>query len=336
MKKVLILSDKKVGHFNQTLAISNALNQIEHTQTTTVTIKIKKVAKYLLRFLLNHAFGRALLKHKKSLSLMRFFYDIDRVINPSDIIISSGKDTSLLNAWLSLVYQSCSIYIGHPKKLDNRLFTAILTVLDLEFDNQIILDVAPTLPYSGDLDAFCKAHQLERNRRYYALLIGGDGSGYHYCEEEIDALISFVNRTASEIDWLVTTSRRTPVLFEQKMKQQMKTAMFVDYHTTPQKVVGAFLKLSEVVFVTEESASMVSEAVASQKPVVTLAPETQNPEKNYKKILKKFEDSLRIKRVKMRESENLEIDVQQLSVLSNDMYEELAKHLKSCLVYEKK
>jgi polysaccharide pyruvyl transferase WcaK-like protein len=53
-------------------------------------------------------------------------------------------------------------------------------------------------------------------------------------------------------------------------------------------VIGAFLALSETVFVTEESASMVSEAVASGKSVVTLMPDKKVLDKNYQNILNKY------------------------------------------------
>jgi len=46
-----------------------------------------------------------------------------------------------------------------------------------------------------------------------------------------------------------------------------------------------------------DSASMVSEAVASRKPVVTLDPKHHEANKNYCKILEKFEDAQRIKSV---------------------------------------
>jgi mitochondrial fission protein ELM1 len=238
--------------------------------------------------LLNHTAGQKWLQKVMNDKRIGWFYegyDVDLV---PDIVISSGKETSMLNALLGLCYGAKTLFIGNPKKLDHRLFTAVLTVLDLGFDNQIVLDVAPTLPYRGDLDAFCRENGLERNRRYYTLLIGGDGSGYRYTDEEYDALITYVNRTSKDVNWLVTTSRRTPSDVEKRMQAQMNAAMFVAYNQEPKKVIGAFLALSETVFVTEESASMVSEAVASGKSVVTLRPQVHKCVNGYNKILEKF------------------------------------------------
>jgi mitochondrial fission protein ELM1 len=76
----------------------------------------------------------------------------------------------------------------------------------------------------------------------------------------------------------------------------MNAAMFVAYNQKPQKVIGAFLALSETVFVTEESASMVSEAVASGKSVITIKPEYMAMERDYLKILEKFSEGKKIER----------------------------------------
>jgi mitochondrial fission protein ELM1 len=331
MKKVLLLNDGKLGHFNQTKALSYALNHIVDTHTQTIHIKIKKSAKYLLRGLLNSTIGTRYLSNPNALKWIGFFYDIDEEITKCDIIISSGKDTSLLNAWLGLVYGCQTIYIGNPKKLDHNLFSTVFTVLDLGFDNQIILDVAPTRSYSGNLTEFAITYNLNPQYKYYTLLIGGDGSGYRYKEEDIEQLITFVNATADKVKWLVTTSRRTPEAYEGKMEKEMNTECFIAFHKNPQKVVAGFLELSTAVFVTEESASMVSEGVAFRKPVVTLAPKYHDADKSYQKILRKFSTEKRIHRVEISRLKDFKIDLEGFIPLKLDSCEEIAKKLKDHL-----
>ena len=291
MKNIWVLSDGKPGHYNQSLAVAEALQTLTPATVDTIPLRVRSVGKYLLRGLLNRKWGRWILKHLFSPSMTTLFYDVNLPKGIPDIIVSSGKDTSMLNALLGIWYGAKTLYVGHPKKLDNRLFTHVLTVLSLGFDNEIVLDVAPTLLYRGDIKAFCNKYKLDPKARYWSLLIGGDGAGYHYTQQEIDALIGFVNATSGQVQWLVTTSRRTPNDFEAQMQQQMKAAVFVAYNQKPEKVIGGFLTLSERVFVTEESASMVSEAVASGKAVVTLYPSSYSAEDNYCKILQKFETS---------------------------------------------
>jgi len=330
MKTVWILSDGRPGHYNQSLAVAEAIKEIEAVEVRYVEVKVKKFGKYLLRILLNSLLGRWILTHMFRPENISWFYEEIDLSEHPEIVISSGKDTSLLNALIGLWFGATTLFIGNPKKLDNKLFTKVLTVLDLGFNNQIVLDVAPTLPYTGNLENFCIKYGLDPNLSYHTLLIGGDGSGYHYTEEEIDHLIAFVNATAAQTNWLITTSRRTPEIFEEKMQDQMKSKMFIAYHKKPLKTVGVFLTLSQQVYVTEESASMVSEAVASGKAVVTLVPKQAEPENDYQKILEKFEEGKCIVRSKIEELSDLK-DYPPSATSSVKYMQKLADQLKGYL-----
>lgn len=330
----MILSDGRPGHFNQSLAVVDAIKRLYKVEVTYIDIKVKRLGKYLLRLLLNSKRARTLFRGKFSLKIIQMFYKGYEWTEHPDIIISAGKDTSLLNALLALMHGSKNIFIGYPKKLDNHLFTMVLTVLDLGFDNQIVLDVAPTRSYHSDLKEFAKKYDLDLQSEYYTLLIGGNGSGYRYGEEDIAQLINFVNSTADKVKWLVTTSRRTPVVYEEKMEKEMKAECFIAFNKNPQKVVAGFLGLSKVVFVTEESASMVSEGVASRRPVVTLAPKIHNADRNYTEILDKFLMQKRIQRVEISTLEKLKIDLELFHLLELDSNEEIVKKLEVYLSEE--
>jgi len=328
LKKLLILSDGRPGHFNQSLAVAEAIKGLYGVEVTYINIKVKRLAKYFLRILLNSTIRRQLFGGKFSLKIIQMFYGGYEWVERPDIIISAGKDTSLLNAMLALMHGSKNFFIGYPKKLDNHLFTSILTVLDLGFDNQIVLDVAPTRPYDGDLMAFTTRYNLDPHYKYYTLLIGGDGSGYKFDEEDIEQLITFVNSTADKVKWLITTSRRTAASYEGKMEKEMQAECFIAFNKNPQKVVAGFLELSSAVFVTEESASMVSEAIASKNPVVTLVPKYHNSDKNYQKILQKFSTEKRIQRIEISKLENFEIDLGGFNHLEAPSVFEIALKLK--------
>ena len=326
MKKVLILSDGRAGHFNQSLAVAEAMKTLEETENIYLEVKVRKVSKYILRFLLNSKMGQQLFRAAPSAKMINIFYKQYDWEGRPDIIISSGKDTSLLNVMLSLMYGSKNIFIGNPKKLNHHLFTKIMTVLDLGFDNQIVLDVAPTSSYKGDLSSFIHKYKLDKKVQYYTLLVGGDGAGYTFEDEEIRNIISFVNRI-DQVQWLVSTSRRTAKLYEGKMKKEMKTACFIDFNINPEKVVSGFLELSTAVFVTEESASMLSESIASKKSVFTLVPKQYKPEKNYKSIIQKFVKEKSIERVEILALKTFEIHLNTLSEKKISSLEEIALKL---------
>ena len=334
MKKVLILSDNRAGHFNQSLAVVEAIKSFGLVEEVYIEVKVKKLGKYVLRMLLNSRMGQKLFESRPSLKMIQTFYEGYEWEGQPNIIISAGKDTSLLNAMLALMYGSTNFFIGNPKKLDHRLFSGVISVLNLGFDNQIVLDVAPTRSYSGDLMTFATTYDLHPKYEYYTLLIGGNGSGYRFEEEDIEKLITFVNATSDKVKWLVTTSRRTPEAYEEKMEKEMQVECFIAFNKNPQKVVAGFLELSTAVFVTEESASMVSEGVAFRKPVITLAPEHHDADESYQKILEKFSTKKRIQRVEISKLENFEIDLEDFNLLELDSYKEIAKKIKKHLLEE--
>jgi len=327
VKKILLLSDGRPGHYNQTIAAAEAISHIDPTETTLIEVKIKKNRKHLLRYLLNFALARKWLKNHLSNQLIGFFYSGYNATISFDIIISAGKDTSLLNAMLALKYGSKNIFIGNPKKLDNKLFSAILTVLDLGLNNQIVLEVAPTKQSSSNLPAFCRAYNLDPQRTYWVLLIGGNGSGYTYDEQDFRRLANFVN-SFDDVDWLVTTSRRTPEACEAMLESTMNTRCFVPYHSKPDKVIPDFLQLGSVIFVTEDSASMISESIASGQPVFSMSPKHSNTDKNHLNILSKFEKSKRIRRISIEEAIDSGINPGGLTSINSTSVDELTEKLK--------
>jgi len=114
----------------------------------------------------------------------------------------------------------------------------------------------------------------------------------------------------------------------------MQAECFIAFNKNPKKVVAGFLELSTAVFVTEESASMVSEGVAFRKPVVTLSPKYHNADKNYQKILQKFSTEKRIQRVEISRLENFVMDLEDFRPLELDSCKEIAKKLQDHLSEE--
>ena len=106
-------------------------------------------------------------------------------------------------------------------------------------------------------------------------------------------------------------------------------AYFVAYNKKPEKILFPFLGLSKVVFVTEESSSMISEGISSQKPIYTLSPKEAHPDSNYKKILQKFLIKKRIKRIEISRFEDFKVHLEDFKTIKTDSYVEMAKKMKA-------
>ena len=303
---ILIIRDDKPGHYNQTEGLLVPLKNIyPNSNVEYIEVEIKnKISRKILRFLLNKFtpfFTNTF--NLKYLSLFFKKYNLPSV--KPDLIISTGGNTANLNAWLSKAYNSRNILNGALRGLEEELFFCITTVIDLGYKNQLILDVAPSVINEDSLkkksEEFLKINIFDKKIIHYSLLIGGDGSGYKYDEEFYNKLMYFVKNVSKEknIKWLITTSRRTSLDIENKLEKELSDycTYFVSFNKKEEKVLLPFLGLSKFIFVTEESASMISEAIASLKPVFTISNNLDTDNINYNRILEKFENEKKIKRI---------------------------------------
>lgn len=335
---VLVIRDDKPGHYHQTEGLLLSLREIYPEMTVEYTeCEIRsKMSRSLLKVLLNHCttfFERSL-----SLEYIHYFYkSYNLPPNKPDLILSTGGNTANLNVWFAKAYHGKNILNGRVRGLRETLFTKVTTVIDLGYPNQIVIDVAPNSITAEKLKTeshtFLDLHRLQGE--FYALLLGGDGAGYRYDDTFYEELIAFLKRISAtdDIQWLITTSRRTPRKVEEKLKHHLKdyAAYFVAYNTKPEKILLPFLGASKAVFVTEESASMISEAIAARKPVYTLRSKEANPDRNYQKIVEKFLTKKWIKRIDIHSAKDVEIRLDDFEALSSDSYVQTAKKIKEHL-----
>lgn len=334
---ILVIRDNKPGHYNQTEGLLLSLKELYpkcNISYSQVEIK-NKLSRKILRFLLNN-FSKIFTKIS-NLKYVKYFYkdfDLPNII--PDIIISTGGNTANINAWLTLAYKNKNILNGALRGLKENLFTGVSTVIDLGYKNQILMDTAPNILTKELLikesEIFFQKIQLNRDKEYYALLIGGNGSGYRYNNDFYDNLIRLVKNISvqNNITWLITTSRRTPLEIEKKLKLELEkiSAFFVDYNKNPQKVIIPFLGIGSIIFVTEESSSMISEAISANKPVYTIGYKKSNPNKNYLAILSKYENSNKIERIQCEEKV---IFTNNFQISKNDNYKKNSILLKNIL-----
>lgn len=334
---ILCIRDDKPGHYNQSEGLLLSLKILfPDVQVEYCDVEIKsKLSRKFLRFLLNHF--TTFFQSKSNIKYMRYFYKkYNFPINTPDIIISTGGNTSNINAWFAYVYNAKNILNGGLRGLNEEHFTIVTTVLDLGYKNQCILDVAPNTITTKQLEIeankFVLKHHLEKGTRYFTLLIGGEGAGYSYNNDFYEKLADNIIKLSHKynIKWLISTSRRTPVDVENILKEKLQYVCdyFVAYHENPEKILLPFLGLSSAVFVTEESASMISEAISARKPVYTLQPQIFYKDKNYQKLMKKFEDAHKIERLTLKGVFEIEKD---FSLLKEDCSKLIAEQLKESL-----
>jgi len=112
---------------------------------------------------------------------------------------------------------------------------------------------------------------------HWAMMIGGRSRSHHFDADDWTALADGINASARAhgIRWLVSTSARTGEAAEAILDARLDRDAVADlvlWGRKPDKCAAAYLGAAERVFVTRDSLTMLSEAVASGRPTVAVAP----------------------------------------------------------------
>lgn len=306
VKKIMVLDDGKKGHLKQSLAVTKQIRRYrkdkgykpEHIELDIVEIRFKnKIARTVFNALTPFFTARCqgCLKCLK-IALDRKSYE-DVASRYADVIVSCGSALSGINKILKIENYAHNLTVLDPGVLNRGEFDLIvIPEHDLlrkrlkRKDNIIATDLAPNLIQPDELVSLKGAMEMVANDGIRAaapcvgLLFGGDNRYFTFGEDLTRLVAKSVKEACRKMDGYsrVTTSRRTPVEAERILAETFtgdrSCARFIsgrddqDEHTV-EKILAA----SDIVIVSGESISMVSEAVSSGKPVLVFMPDKKKP-----------------------------------------------------------
>ncbi len=330
MKKILIISDGIPGHYNQSKGVASLLANKHSFETTITDLQFR--SHYLRGFIT--AFSKFLMRFPSSLSakIISFLY---KKINTSELdrIIAAGGKTAPYTAALRILSKIPVIQLGSPRGLHSSLFNALVTVERYyEDSSNIIASITPSLYSPQTCDYAAKEKDLSDHLLF---LIGGEGIGYSYEADEWQHLINLIKQLhkATNLPITIVTSRRSDPEVEKKIKTELQNIP-LDYsawfHQGAKNFnLSALFGSAKNIFVTEDSAMMISESISSGKPVTTLFPSGIHSPLRYKAHIQKYLDlnlitRESIKNFSIKEVENSSVNVQNhLSKLCNQLEERI-------------
>jgi hypothetical protein len=224
------------------------------------------------------------------------------------LVISSGGKTAHVNVNISRRYFASNIFIGVPPHISAHHFSAIMhTEDDWAPENGMRMDLLPTRLSPAAAREKCEAFRAELglgNQRLCAMLIGGDSRGHKFRPDEWKALAEGMNELASAngFKWLVTTSRRTGAEAEMIVRAVLDPSLVADatwWASRPRPVVVPYLGVSDIVFCTHDSRTMISEGVASGKPLYALLPDKIPGEGFHTSFVNQHEEGQHLRRVRI-------------------------------------
>jgi mitochondrial fission protein ELM1 len=267
VKKILILSDKKPGHLNQSIAFAK-IKGYEYDIVEIENIsKIKKLLSYVLDF-----FGIYLNIFNLKLSISKYY-----------AVVSTGSNTYYANRYIAQKLDTKSIAIMLPKGFRYSGFDFIIAQ---EHDSPPSLSNIIITPVNLSYNEPKGYISKDTLTKYVGIIIGGDNKIFTMKKETIKQTLDEVFEKYPEYKKLITTSRRTPKEIE-KLCEEYEFDYELIYSKDPSvNPIPDFIDICDVLYITSDSTSMLSEAVAnSDAKIEVVMLESNSVNTKYHKLI---------------------------------------------------
>ncbi len=271
MKAALIISDGKPGHVNQSIALCKHLGLDYEIAEMAYKSRAAKAISYLL--------DRLGIYTERIMELTA-----DSSDPTAEVIISTGSTTYYANKLLARKLGVPNIAILYPKgyRLD---FDRILCP---SYDHppkrsnitELPLNLCAAAPaFFEEKTAGFKTRHVQQ-KTAVGIIIGGPNAVSEIDPVEMEQQLERIFETTAGMEHWITTSRRTP-----KQIESVIDGFEFDYKLINSRdsynPIPAFIQLCDRLFVTSDSASMVSECASfgSAKVEVLMNRQTQSPNK---------------------------------------------------------
>lgn len=276
-RQVWILDEGSQGHLVQSRGLIRELSKVFPLSVTEVPIQCA----------LPRRIGRSLVK--RLLRRVRHGW-MFRLLHPGmklpegtpDLIVSSGPLSLAALEFLAKHHKAQSVFVQGTIAVPPGAVTVVMRPFEGEpredyiFIPLLFTEItAETVREAGEV--FLQQNAVRPQGPVNVLFIGSSSAKIRFSQEDWLGIIRFVNELWKREgrQWLITTSYRTGRELEQLFMQGIVPDAILDvvwYSQTPRKVTKAFLGLADRVFVTMDSLTMITEAVASGRPTVALCP----------------------------------------------------------------
>lgn len=275
---IWIISEGSPGHLSQSMGLANALAARIPVEIHQLECRpeINGFVRHLIRLCVMRKTGRPL-----SDLLLYGPIGLERPqteVPPPDLIISSGGRSVFAARTLAVKYAVPFVFLGERKPYPPAWFHTVFTPSSLETGaNDVLIDVIPTKITPEIVNQAAANWENKPPGRLWAMLIGGSSRSHDFHDSDWEKLVAGMTDLANRegIRWLVTSSRRTGKDVETKLRELLPPAIIADavwWCHQPDKKLLAYLGAAELLWVTQDSVSMVTEAVATNKPVLVIQP----------------------------------------------------------------
>ena len=263
---ILILSDGRMGHLNQSLALVKYLD----SPYDVVSVKFKSRWYKLLSYLLDR-----LGIYTEKLFTIKIDKDYDSVI-------STGSTTYYANKVLAKKMQAKSIVMMLPRGYRYDYDVIFAQSHDTPPRQKNIIEIPTNFSYVQP-EGIYKA-----TKKTIGIVIGGDNKIFRMSKEKLEQQLNFIKAYYEGYEIAISTSPRT----SKEIETVIKAYAFeyeVIYSQNPINPIPDFLSQCETIFITGDSTSMISEAVSYGKSNVVLLPLESHKENKFTRFAENLE-----------------------------------------------
>ncbi len=288
----LLLSDGKPGHYHQAEGVLAALARLRPLKTVRLEVRRRLLipTRTLLQ-LINAGAPPAL--------VLWLGYGVRREALPAaDVVVSAGGETLAANAAAARLMDAANVFCGRLRRLAPEHVRVVIVAqerLAAQPNHLVALPPSPIEGRRSPLPAGTPHLGRQNPPRLAGVLIGGNSGAFYYSVRDWTDLIRFMRETHRQhgVRWVATTSRRSGPFIGDALAQMAGESgsgleRFVDYRTSgPGSVQDVFAAVDAIVC-TDDSTTMISEAVGAQLPVVAVRPDAntlEEREREYRDFL---------------------------------------------------
>jgi len=265
--RLLILSDKRAGHENQSIAFAKHLNAEFEIVDVKFSNKSFKLLSYLLDFLYIYT---------------KNIFTCKDISKNYDFIVSTGSSTYYANKTLSKKHKIKSIVLMLPKNYRFDFNFIFAQTHDNPPNKNNIINIPANFSYIEPKQIY------KPLKKSIGIVIGGDNTVFKMKIETLKKQLDFIKSHFFDYEIAVTSSPRTSKEIEELIESYCfdYSVIFSQKKVNP---IPDFLQNCEYVFITIDSTSMISEAISYGNSYVEILPINNEKENKFYKMTETLE-----------------------------------------------
>lgn len=291
MKRILIISDGRPGHLNQSIAFC----KIKNISYDILEVKFKSSFHKALSYIFDKVgyYTDSLFDNYR-----KYYYEF------YDAVISTGSSTYYFNKFISKTQNKKSIALMYPKGYKTSDFTYIIAQEHDKFKLEKNITALPL-----NLSSFKEKGYIKQDEdtKSIGIIIGGNNKIFKLDANIIREKLDFIFDNYPKHLKYVTTSRRTSFEIETILDEYDFDYKLIYSREPNINPIGDFIKNCEIFFITMDSTSMLSEVRANSDAKIEVIELESNKENTkyhrlvniVKKIDKKIDFEKLLEKVKV-------------------------------------